>query len=142
MKKLYLQTLLCLILSKDSEIWKACTVAPSIVRILQFLTTYMQVYLFFLLSLKKGPVKFAKVCDRALPDITSGPEVREIFKIRTARKPENFLPGRWTFKIAKNPKNCQFFFQDFFLFIYLVQELLTPNLCPGTLSYENLRLKM
>ena len=29
------------------------------------------------------------------------------------------------------------FYQDFFLFIRLVTELLTPNLCPGTLSYEN-----
>ena len=30
---------------------------------------------------------------RALLDITSGPEVRQIFKIRTLRKPDIFLPG-------------------------------------------------
>ena len=34
------------------------------------------------------------ICNRALPDITSGPEVRQIFKIRTVRKPDVFLPGR------------------------------------------------
>ena len=33
---------------------------------------------------------------RALPDITSGPEVRQIVKIRTVRKPDVFLTGRRT----------------------------------------------
>ena len=34
---------------------------------------------------------------RALPDITSGPEVRQIFKIRTVSNSDVFLPGRRTF---------------------------------------------
>ena len=34
---------------------------------------------------------------RALPDITSGPEVWRIFKVRTVRKPDFFLPGLRTF---------------------------------------------
>ena len=34
---------------------------------------------------------------RALPGITSGPEVRQIFKILTLRKPDVFLPGRRIF---------------------------------------------
>jgi hypothetical protein len=39
---------------------------------------------------------------RALPDITSSPEVRQIFKIQTVRKPDVFLPGRRTFNSFKN----------------------------------------
>ena len=31
---------------------------------------------------------------RALPDITSGLEVRQIFKVQTVQKPDIFLPGR------------------------------------------------
>jgi hypothetical protein len=31
--------------------------------------------------------------NRALPDITSGPEVQQILKIQTVRKPDLFLPG-------------------------------------------------
>ena len=46
-----------------------------------------------------------KVCFRALPDITSGPEVRQIFKIRTVRKPDIFLPGRRTLNPLENKKN-------------------------------------
>ena len=34
---------------------------------------------------------------RALPDITSGPEVWQIFKIQTVLKLDDFLPGHWTF---------------------------------------------
>ena len=49
---------------------------------------------------------------RALPDITSGPEVRQNFKIRTVRKPDVFLPERQTFntfkKRKKKRKNDQF----------------------------------
>ena len=49
---------------------------------------------------------------RALPDITSGLEVRQIVKIRTVLKPDVFHPGRRTFenrkKIQKN------FFSNFF----------------------------
>jgi hypothetical protein len=37
--------------------------------------------------------------NRALPDITSGREVRKIVKIRTVWKPDVFLPRRQTFKI-------------------------------------------
>ena len=39
--------------------------------------------------------------NRAQPDIMSGPEVRQIFKIRTVRKPDVFLPGHRTFKNRK-----------------------------------------
>ena len=39
---------------------------------------------------------------RALPDIMSGPEVRQIFEIRTVRKPDVFPPGRRTFNTFKN----------------------------------------
>ena len=39
---------------------------------------------------------------RAQPDITSGPEVRQFFKIRTVRKPDVFLPERRTVKTSKN----------------------------------------
>ena len=72
---------------------------------------------------------------RAQPDITSGPEVRQIFKIRTVRKPDVFLPGRRTFRNRKKvkkkkvkkkfqkkiSKNFQFsiFFSNFFLYIFL-----------------------
>ena len=41
---------------------------------------------------------------RALPDITSGLEVRKIFKIWTVRKPNIFLPGSWTFNTFRNRK--------------------------------------
>ena len=39
--------------------------------------------------------------------------------------------------LSGNPKKFSIFFSRFFLFIYLVLELLKPNLCQGTLSYEN-----
>ena len=59
---------------------------------------------------------------RALPDITSGPEVRQIFKIRTVGKPDVFLPRRRTFdtiksrrkKLEKKKKKIQILFQIFF----------------------------
>ena len=75
---------------------------------------------------------------RALPDITFDLEVRQIFKIWTVQKPNVFLPECRTFKnrrkIKKNQKKnfSKHFSQDFFVHL-----LLTPNLCPGTLSYEN-----
>ena len=78
---------------------------------------------------------------RALPDITSGPEVQQIYKIRTVRKQEVFLTGRRTFNAVKERKNIQKSEKNqnhlFFTFLncYLLS---TPNLCPGTLSYENL----
>ena len=75
--------------------------------------------------------------NRALPDITFGSEVRQISKIRTVRTPDILLSGPQTFNTLKKKINPKFFFQDFFLFIYLVWELWTPNLCPGTLCYEN-----
>ena len=69
----------------------------------------------------------------------SGPEVRQILKIRTVRKPAVFLPGRQAINTFKNKKKKNFnFFQDFFFLVYFQihpnLELLTPNLCPGTLS--------
>ena len=46
--------------------------------------------------------------DRALPDIKSGLEVRQIFKIRTGRKPNVFLPGRWTLlKVEEKNSNAK-----------------------------------
>ena len=35
---------------------------------------------------------------KAQPDITSGPEVRQIVKIWTVWKQDIFLPGPWTFE--------------------------------------------
>ena len=76
--------------------------------------------------------------DRALPDITSGPEVRQIFKIRTLRKPDVFLPGRWTFNTFKieEKKSSKKFFNSNFFYIYfqILPNLvfLTPNFCPGS----------
>ena len=68
---------------------------------------------------------------RALPNITSGSEVWQIFKIRTVQTPDVFLHGRQTFDTFKI---------DFFVVVYnflfknlLLLLLLTPNLCPGTL---------
>ena len=81
----------------------------------------------------------------------SGPEVRQISKVRTQQKPDVLLPGHRTFITWKNgekihkkkqkKKISKFFFKIFFkifffLFIYLVWEILTPNLCSGTLYYE------
>ena len=49
-----------------------------------------------------GNSENAEGCVRALPDITSGPEVRKIFKIRTFLKPDIFHPGHRTFKTLKD----------------------------------------
>ena len=43
-------------------------------------------------------LKGIDICSRALPEIMSGPEVRQIFKIRTVQKLDVFHPGRRTFK--------------------------------------------
>ena len=45
--------------------------------------------------------------NRALTDITSGPEVRKIVKIRTVWKPDVFLPGRQTINTVRNRKKNQ-----------------------------------
>ena len=50
---------------------------------------------------------------RALPDITSGPEVRQIFKIRTVRKPDITLPGRRTVNPLENRKKNKKFKKKF-----------------------------
>ena len=66
----------------------------------------------------------------------TGPEVRQIFKIKTVWKLDIFLPKArllTPLKVEKEIKN-QKKFQDFFVAVYL---LLTPKLCPGSLSYEN-----
>ena len=66
---------------------------------------------------------------RALPDITSGREVRQIVKIRTVRKLDNFLSGRRTVKdkkkkIQKKIENFSFkIFLSIFWFIYLFKRL-------------------
>ena len=59
---------------------------------------------------------------RVLPDITSGPEVRQIVKIRTVWKLDVFLSGRRTFINGRNffknwKKNQNVSFKTFFLFI-------------------------
>ena len=63
-------------------------------------------------SLNAGPEEVGRVMGaRALPDITSGLEVRQIFKIWIVWKPDIFLPGRWTFNTFKNrKKKIQFLF--------------------------------
>ena len=92
----------------------------------------------FCFAFLKKEWKHMKTCvwsslySKALPDITFGPEVLQIFKIRTVRKPDVFLPGRRNFNsfknrnkidfYYKNPKNFRFFFRDFlsrFFFVYL-----------------------
>ena len=50
---------------------------------------------------------------RALPDIMSSPEIRQILKVRSVRKPEAFLTGLGT---LKSRKKIQFFFHFFFHF--------------------------
>ena len=72
---------------------------------------------------------------------TPGPEVQQIFKIQTVRKPDILLPGRWTFNTLKLHKKklqnffqnfvFKFFFSRFFLFTYLVLQLLTHIMCQG-----------
>ena len=65
--------------------------------------------------------------DRALPDISSGWEVGQIFNIQTVLKSDVFLPGCQTFKNRKKSNvffNFQYFFHLFFqifqfLFVYL-----------------------
>ena len=65
---------------------------------------------------------------RALPDITSGPEVWNFFKILTVRKPNVFLHGHQTFKTFKIEKikiikkKKSNFFLYFFSFVYLLKE--------------------
>ena len=69
----------------------------------------------------------------AQPDITSSPKVRRIFKIRTVRKPDVFLPDVRLFTLLKIEKKIQKkifkfifqfifsnFFYNFFLVVYLV----------------------
>ena len=75
---------------------------------------------------------------RAQPDITSGQEVRQIFKIRPVRKPDVFLPRRRTLSTVKNRKKIQIFFFKILFFNFFSKflnfqihpnlELLTPNL--------------
>ena len=77
---------------------------------------------------------------RALPDITSGPEFRQIFKIRTVQKPDVFLPDAGLLTLLKIKKQKLVFFSRFLFVNFQIHpnlELLIQNLCPGTLSYEN-----
>ena len=53
------------------------------------------------------------LCGRALPDITSSPEVWQIFKVRIVPKPDIFPPNRWTLGSRKKKikkKVLQIFF--------------------------------
>ena len=101
---------------------------------------------------------------RALPDITSSPEVWQVFKIRTVGKPEVFLPevfSRFFFivylKFGFSEKATKFekifhvkfnvteyhqilrgrFFQILRPSQNIQTLILTPNLSLGILSYEN-----
>ena len=75
-------------------------------------------------------LKFHRQPIRAQPDITSGPEVRQIVKIRTFRKPDIFIPGRQTFenrkkksknqKIKFQKKKSNFFFKNFFKTFFMI----------------------
>ena len=53
---------------------------------------------------------------RALSDITSGPEARQIFKIRTVRKPDVFLPRCRTSKNRKKKSKKKSHFFYYYLF--------------------------
>ena len=44
---------------------------------------------------------------RVLPDITFGPEVQQIFKVRTVWKPDVFFPDAGLLTILKRPKKVQ-----------------------------------
>ena len=55
---------------------------------------------------------------RALPNITSSPEVQQFFKIQTVWSPDVFLPGHQTFNTFKNRKEIQFFLSNFFFQIF------------------------
>ena len=50
---------------------------------------------------------------RALPNITSGPEVQQFFKIQTVWKPDIFLSGHQTFNTFKNRKKIKKFLSRF-----------------------------
>ena len=63
---------------------------------------------------------------RTLPDITSGPDVRKIFKIRTVQKPDVVLSGRQTFNTIKNREICHFF-SFFFKNISSIPEFLDTS---------------
>ena len=67
-----------------------------------------------LYSLGPPSVSFAQLF-RALPDITYGPEVWQIFKIGTVWKPDVFLPGGRTFNTFKNI----FFFSRFSFCLFI-----------------------
>ena len=62
---------------------------------------------FVLLAIKLDNPYCHNVTPRALPDITSGPDIRQIYKDWTVRKPDFFLPGHRTFRNRKNPKNLR-----------------------------------
>ena len=56
---------------------------------------------------------------RALPEIPSGPEVQQNFKIRTIHKPNVFLPGCRTFNTFENrKKNPRNFFRIFLVYLF------------------------
>ena len=66
---------------------------------------------------------------RALPDIMSGPEVRQIFKVRAVQKPDVFLSGPRTINRTKamekkskkfGKKKIKFFFKKFISRFFLV----------------------
>ena len=78
-----------------------------------------------------------KESNRALPDITSCPEVHQIFKIRTVRKRDVFLPGSRHLKLLKlcrrkNPKkNCESKFDTKFVSRDLIIQVLITHTCKG-----------
>ena len=73
---------------------------------------------------------------RALPNITSGPEIWQILKVRAVRKPDVFLTGPDTLisrkNIQKNPKKKNyfgFFPQILQFFTYFVYEHFLRQIC-------------
>ena len=70
-----------------------------------------------MIRLNHGP--WTKYRVRALPDITSSPEVRQILEVRAVRKPDVFLTGPDTLISRKICFFHFFFFLKFFFSIFM-----------------------
>ena len=83
------------------------------------------------------------VFTRALPDITSGPEVRQILEVQAGRKPDVFLTGPDTLISKKKSKKIFskffdfFFFQFFFNFCIHRGKASVPGQCFGRFFLAN-----
>ena len=75
-----------------------------------------------------GKQALISYCLRALPDITSSPEVWQIFKIRNVWKLDVFLPGCLTWENRKKIKNVFKNFKKFsFNFLKIFLKDIRPN---------------